>query len=179
MRAAALLLAALLPLAALAQEEPGSAVQEEMAPEGAAAEAVPGAAYGWKEYVRLETLTRYFEVEAKLDTGADSSSLHARHIEVFERGGQNWVRFTVNDEPLEQPIVRRTRIRQKNGEPAQERWVVRLDLCIGQVYMPADFSLVDRTGFTTKALLGRDVLDSLGLIDPSREFSVEPRCSPQ
>ncbi|AXQ31016.1 ATP-dependent zinc protease [Solimonas sp. K1W22B-7] len=170
MRAAAgLLLAALLPLGAVAQERDPWQVADE----------VPAQTYGWMERVRIETLTRYFEVEAKLDTGASSSSLHATGIELFEREGQNWLRFTVDGHPLEQPVVRRVRIKQKNGEPAQERWVVRLDLCIGQTFMPADFNLVDRSDFSTPALLGRDVLAQLGPVDTELKFTVEPGCARQ
>ncbi|PPE73911.1 ATP-dependent zinc protease [Solimonas fluminis] len=167
MRAAAgLMLAAWLPLTALAQEaDPWELVE------------APSATYGWTERVRVETLTRYFELEAKLDTGAASSSLHATDIELFEREGQNWVRFTVEGQPLEQPVARRVRIKQKNGEPAQERWVVRLDLCVGRVFMPADFSLVDRGNFSTPALLGRDVLQHLGPVDTEKTFTAEPRCA--
>ncbi len=176
MRAAAFLLAALLPLGAVAQE-----AAPEVAPEADPwqAEQAPAASYGWMERVRIETLTRYFELEAKLDTGADSSSLHATDIEIFEREGQNWLRFTAQDQRLEQPIARRVRIKQKNGQPAQERWVVRLDLCIGQVFIPADFSLVDRSDFSTPVLLGRDVLQHLGPVDPELKFTAEPKCPRQ
>ncbi len=167
-RAAGLLLAALLPLAAAAQEQDPWQLYE-----------APLAQYGWMERVRIETLTRYFELEAKLDTGADSSSLHATDIEVFEREGQNWLRFTTQGQRLEQPIARRVRIKQKNGQPAQERWVVRLDLCIGQVFIPADFSLVDRSDFSTPVLLGRDVLQHLGPVAPELKFTAEPSCSRQ
>jgi hypothetical protein len=168
MRAAGLLLAALLPLGAVAQEtDPWETAES------------PALHYGWMERVRIETLTRYFELEAKLDTGAASSSLHATDIELFEREGQNWVRFTVEGQSLEQPVARRVRIKQKNGEPAQERWVVRLDLCVGQVFLPADFSLVDRSNFSTPALLGRDVLQHLGPVDTELKFTAEPKCPRQ
>ncbi|HSW11561.1 MAG TPA: RimK/LysX family protein [Solimonas sp.] len=151
-------LAALLPLATLAQES------------------CPPR-YGWLERVRIETLARWMEVEAKLDTGADISSLHAADVELFEREGQNWLRFRINDEVLEQPVARRVRIRQKNGAEPQERWVVTLDLCIGQTALQADFSLADRSGFSTPVLLGRDVLERLGAVDPGQRYTAEPNCA--
>lgn len=158
MRAAALpLIAALLPLAATAQD---------CAPR-----------YGWMERVRIDTLARWMEVEAKLDTGADISSLHAEQIELFEREGQNWLRFRIGEDALEQPVARRVHIKQKGGAEAQERWVVTLGLCIGQTALQADFSLADRSGFTTPVLLGRDVLEQLGPVDPALRYSVEPNCA--
>jgi len=156
---ALMLAAALLPLAVAAQEE-----------------ACPPR-YGWLERVRIETLARWMEVEAKLDTGADISSLHAEQIELFEREGQNWLRFRIDEQVLEQPVARRVRIRQKNGADAQERWVVTLDLCIGQTALQADFSLADRSGFSTPVLLGRDVLERLGAVDPGQRYTVEPQCA--
>lgn len=175
-RAAGLLLAALLPLGAIAQEPAPEEVQEQ---DPWQLYEAPVSSYGWMERVRIETLTRYFELEAKLDTGADSSSLHATDIELFERDDQNWVGFTTAGQRLEQPIARRVRIKQKGGQPAQERWVVRLDLCVGQVFIPADFSLVDRSDFSTPVLLGRDALQHLGSVDPERKFTAEPACARQ
>lgn len=131
---------------------------------------------GWMERVRIETETRWLEVDAKLDTGADSSSLHAQGLEVFEREDQNWVRFRLGEQTLEQPVSRVARIRQKNGEAAEERWVVTLQLCVGNTALPADFSLADRSGFKTPVLLGRDVLEQLGPVSPSRRHTVAPTC---
>ena len=173
--AAGLMLAVLLPLTAIAQDQ---VVNDETALDpSVCAVPEPVLRYGWKENIRIETQTQYMVLTAKLDTGADTSSLHATHIELYEQGGQNWVRFNVNGRQMEQPIVRRTRIKQKDGSEPQERWVVRLDLCVGKTYFPADFSLVDRSDFSTPALLGRDALEQLGPVDPGIRFTVEPRCA--
>lgn len=177
MRAAAgILLAALLPLAAVAQEDHMVHDETALEPSAACAAPEPVLRYGWKENIRIETQTQYLELVAKLDTGADTSSLHATNVVVYELGGQNWVRFNVDGRQLEQPVVRRALIKQKGAEP-QERWVVRLDLCVGKTYFPADFSLVDRSEFSTPALLGRDALEQLGPVDPGIRFTVEPRCA--
>lgn len=154
-RPGALWLGALLPLLASAQDCPRP--------------------LGWKERVRIETLAHWRELDAKLDTGADSSSLHAEDIEVFERAEQNWVRFRVHGDTLEQPVARRVRIKQKHAEP-EERWVVTLNLCVGSTPMEADFSLVDRSGFDHPVLLGRDVLEQLGPVDPGARYTTAPDC---
>ena len=49
--------------------------------------------YGYLERAMLVEAT--LEMEAKLDTGADNSSLNATDLEFFDREGKPWVRFTV------------------------------------------------------------------------------------
>ncbi len=49
--------------------------------------------YGYLERAMLVEAT--LEMEAKLDTGADNSSLNATDIEFFKRQGKPWVRFKV------------------------------------------------------------------------------------
>jgi hypothetical protein len=36
------------------------------------------------------------ELKTKLDSGALTSSLHATDVDVFEKDGDDWVRFTVD-----------------------------------------------------------------------------------
>lgn len=49
--------------------------------------------YGWVENGLL--LPENLPVKAKLDTGAQTSSLDAKDLRRFERDGEPWVRFTV------------------------------------------------------------------------------------
>ena len=51
--------------------------------------------FGWVERVVLREAG--FELKAKLDTGAETSSLDAVDIRRFKRGGESWVRFTIED----------------------------------------------------------------------------------
>lgn len=48
---------------------------------------------GWQEAVQLPELS--IKVIAKVDTGARSSALHARDIEIFWKGKKKMVRFKV------------------------------------------------------------------------------------
>ena len=80
--------------------------------------------FGWIENATLEPWG--VKVKSKLDTGALTSSLHARNIERFEKDGEEWVRFEVNVEDqdedekvsrkFERPLYRDVIIRGAGGE---------------------------------------------------------------
>jgi hypothetical protein len=120
-----------------------------------AASAVPAkGVVGWIEMTTIYPGAITFE--AKLDTGADNTSLNASDIQRFEREGQAWVRFRVENKAgesvvLERPIVRTTRIRRHYGGP-RERPVVSLGICIGRVYKEVPVNLADRTRFNYRLL---------------------------
>jgi hypothetical protein len=65
---------------------------------------------GWVEYAKLPALD--LELKAKLDTGAETSSLDARIIKKFRKDGKRWVRFAVIDrEHGEEHVLVRERVR--------------------------------------------------------------------
>ena len=68
-----------------------------------------------------------FPVQAKLDTGADNSSVHAENIGRFTRDDRPWVRFTITNlsgesQTLERPLVRIAEIK-RHGAPSLARRV--------------------------------------------------------
>lgn len=139
---------------------------------------------GWVESVRLEPWG--FKFRARMDTGAKTSSMSARKIELFQKDDEPWVRFIFDYQEdkgskrrhvtIERPVVRMVRIK-RHGDKTQERPVVQLDLCInGQVHVE-EFSLIDRTSLNYPVLLGRDALKDIALIDPAATFLTRPDCS--
>ncbi len=112
---------------------------------------------------------------ARIDSGATTSSLHATNIQPFERDGDNWVRFeiahpeTAEAVTLERPLSRRAHIIQANSEEAERRPVVELPFVIGDHRQTAEFTLNDRDHLTYPVLIGRNVLRDVMLIDVGRE----------
>lgn len=144
--------------------------------------AVPGHAapptVGWVEPAWVAEAA--IGLAAKLDTGAEHSSLHARELRLTHVNGQTWARFLLTGADgrqvvLERPVVRQVRIKRHDG-PSQPRPVVRLTPCVGGVQREVDVNLVDRSGFDFPLLLGRSFLRGLVLVDADRQYLTEPGC---
>ncbi|MGD8724220.1 MAG: RimK/LysX family protein, partial [Desulfobacterales bacterium] len=133
---------------------------------------------GWVEYVSL--FPGNLKVKAKLDTGARNSSLNANHIEEFERDGATWVRFKLKNwkgrsESFEARIARMAKIKQHDNESAT-RPVIRLGICLGDVYKKVEVNLEDRSKFNYQMLIGRSYLKDSFLVNASATFTMEPTC---
>lgn len=134
--------------------------------------------FGWLEKIKL--FPSEIVINAKLDTGADYSSLNASELEEFEKGGKKWVRFSVTSRigermVIERPIVRVALIK-RSGASNQKRLVVKLGICLGKSFMEADVNLVDRTQYTQQMLVGRNFLAGNAVVDPASSFTREPEC---
>jgi len=133
---------------------------------------------GWVENVGVSS--KNVIVKAKIDTGADSSSLHCECITPYERDGEKWVKFTITDiddqsVSFEKRVIRITKVKRHFGE-VQERIVVRMGFCIGDQYSETDVSLVDRSGFNYSLLIGRKYLKDNFIVDPGETFLSRPQC---
>jgi len=133
---------------------------------------------GWVEKVRI--YPGNLLVEARIDTGADTSSLHCDCITSSERNGEKWVSFiveTLDGRPIlmEQKVVRMAKIKRHLGE-VQERMVIKLGVCLGTTYKETEVTVVDRSGLTYPMLVGRDFLEGHFLVDPSVSYKTTPQC---
>ena len=119
-------------------------------------------------------------VDAKVDTGADNSSIHASNVVRFKRRGESWVRFQVvnsegKSETLERELVRVAKIKSPTGK-SQKRPVVMLGVCLGNTYREVQVTLVDRSRFSYRMIIGRSFLVDDFLVDPSKKYTVRPVC---
>lgn len=126
---------------------------------------------GWSEGVAFPEWG-IKRIQAKVDTGADSSALHVENLEKIA-GGK--VRFEVmqNRKPpwrrrhVVAKAVKWARVRSSTGEYTR-RCFVRTIARIGPVEKKIDLSLVSREKMSFRMLLGRKALASDFLVDPGK-----------
>ena len=128
---------------------------------------------GWREIVSLPELG-ILHLRAKVDTGARTSALHATGIELFEREGEEWARFTIDavedhHQVVEAPRVAHRMITSSNGEK-QERLIIKTALAMGNHTFRAEFSLADRSDMLFPMLVGRTALRRRFLVDSAKSF---------
>jgi hypothetical protein len=122
-------------------------------------------------------------MEARIDSGATTSSIDARDLESYEKDGKPWVKFTIpaaKAEPAayDLPVVRVASIKRHGAEPI-ERPVVELTVRLGDMAEPTEFSLADRGNFAFPVLLGRNFLSTRFLVNVARKHLIKTRALPK
>lgn len=121
--------------------------------------------------------------EAKLDTGANSSSINAARAETFQRNKKTWVRVNLTNRwnqsfQLERPVKKTVRIRRA-GARKTRRFIIDLKLCVAGRTAVTEFSLADRTGQSYQVLIGRKFLKERVLVDSGKQFIASKLCAQQ
>jgi hypothetical protein len=126
------------------------------------------------------------QLHAKLDTGADNSSIDAQNIEYFTKNGDEWVRFTLprsldkKDHVLEYPLIGTTKIasrvpaESKKGRSYHSRPVINMDVCIGDEERTIEVNLFDRSNFSYPFLMGASGLKEFNFLVDVRENDLFP-----
>ena len=144
--------------------------------------------YGYLE--RAILLDKQLMLKAKLDTGAKSASLHAKHIRQLDINGQPFIKFIVptktGDIPFTCAYVGDVSIKARSGEVAGmrikkayiQRPVVSMPIQLGQETRTIRVNLANRKRFTYPLLLGREALVAFdGIVDPGKKFTLISRKS--
>ena len=136
--------------------------------------------FGEDEYVYVKEANATFD--ARIDTGAAVSSISARDITEFERGGKKWYRFRIEANgrvlPVEAPFVRYSDVRQSSKEEVTRRPVVSLNVKVGSYSAASEFTLTDRTRMQYVLLIGRTLIQDIAVVDVSRDH-VQGRSDPE
>lgn len=133
---------------------------------------------GWKEYLDLPELG-VFDLKAKVDTGARTSSLHVTDLRVLEplADGAAEIAFAV---PLDRAeparavdararMLRRVKVTDSGGT-SEVRPVIETELVLGAVHKRILLTLTDRTGMLFRMLLGRKALEEDFLVDVGSRY---------
>ncbi|WP_411818742.1 ATP-dependent zinc protease [Hyphococcus sp. DH-69] len=131
---------------------------------------------GWREWVDLPDFEVH-HVNAKIDTGAKSSAIHAFKIKEVLIEGEPHVEFCLH--PVQRrktpevvccaPIAGKKKIRSSNGQE-EERYVVETHLKIGDHELKIDLTLTNRDAMGFRLLIGRDALRRKFVIDPGASY---------
>jgi hypothetical protein len=106
---------------------------------------------------------------ARIDTGAERSSIDVRGERHFERDGEKWVAFVLTNRVtgeshrFEKRIKRHTTIKRIDED--ERRVVVNMDVKMGGQYLNTSFSLANRERFEYQALVGRNILTGRAIVD--------------
>lgn len=128
---------------------------------------------GKKELISIIDLD-LFNLDAKIDTGADSNALHCDDISVDEDG---FVSFTLLDEvhasyhgkKIRLPLHRVKKIRSSNGILQQRPSIQVTVEFFGKKYKTV-VSLTNRADMKYPMLIGRKFLSGKFLVDVSQEY---------
>jgi len=127
---------------------------------------------GWREWVSIPSADVPW-IKAKIDTGANTSSLHAFDIEDAGATVGFWVRPWQDSEDdsrrIELPVHDRRVVRSSSGHE-EERIVVLLRVELVGRDIEAEFTLTNRDSMGFRMLIGRQALRQGFIVDPAASF---------
>lgn len=131
---------------------------------------------GWREWADLPDFD-VKHVNAKIDTGAKTSAIHAFRIRETVIKGVDHVEFYLH--PVQRrkkpevfccaPVAGRRIVRSSNGQE-EERYVIETRLRLGRRTWKIELTLTNRDAMGFRLLLGRDALGRRFLIDAGASY---------
>lgn len=118
-----------------------------------------------------------FDLHARIDTGATTSSLHVDNPIKFKKEGKPWLRFDIHPDVYNVDEVQTCEallydlrsIKSSNGN-SQLRYVIKTTLQLGEHKWTIALTLTSRADMKFPMLLGREGMGSKLLVDPSQTF---------
>ncbi|MBU0719912.1 RimK/LysX family protein [bacterium] len=128
---------------------------------------------GRNEYISIPEL-EFYDIEAKIDTGADSCSIHCDEIYLNENGT---VHFKLLDdshpnysqEDIVMPVHKIKKVKSSNGKSEERIFIKTAISIVGKTYM-AEISLTNRKDMKYPMLIGRKFLEKRFLVDVSLKY---------
>ncbi len=126
---------------------------------------------GWREWVSLPSISPH-PFRAKIDTGAKTSALHARGLDLSPDGtrisfrvksGKDWITLTDIE------VVDHRVIRSSNGR-VEDRPVILTALRMGGREWDIHVTLTNRKTMKYRMLIGREALEGLTIIHPGSSY---------
>lgn len=116
-------------------------------------------------------------LEAKIDTGAYTSSLHCHDVQLFQKKESQWVRFFILDpthpiykkQAFDCPVFKVKKIKSSNGL-VSERVIIKQKAFFCGETRTIQLSLSDRSDMKYPVLIGRRFISENYLVDVSKKF---------
>lgn len=120
----------------------------------------------------ISTVNPEINFRARVDTGAQTCSIHAENIKEIERDGKQYVEFTTTgDDGVRQTflkeVIKMTLVKSTTGK-SEKRFVIRLDFIFGGQKVTANVNLNDREHLRHNFLIGRNLLLGNYIVDVSQ-----------
>ncbi len=134
---------------------------------------------GFVEKVRVGPQS--VRMNARIDTGAKTSSIDADVIKVFKRDEKRRVLFSINSDDgtkliFESRLVRYVRIKSKTGKFIR-RPVVYMDICLAGIHIQGEVNLAERGHMNYPMLVGRNMMAEKFVVNPAVRYITKPDCN--
>lgn len=131
---------------------------------------------GWRERVSLPDLGIH-KINAKIDSGAKTSSLYAKDLNFYQKDGKQYVRFSIQPSKASESghktasaeVLEYRRIKSSNGQ-VERRPVIVTKIKFQKQEWLAEVTLTSRENMKYPMLLGRQAMNNRFLINPGRSY---------
>ncbi len=136
---------------------------------------------GREEMVFLPKLN--LQLPARVDSGAESSSLHGTNLKIQKVGKKIFLEYTIfgaDNTPTRRKslVIRSIKIKSASKKGASFRYVIEEQICLGNLNKEVKINIADRSEMKFKFLIGRDILAEDFLVDVSKSNLLDTReCS--
>jgi len=135
---------------------------------------------GWREWGSLPALG-IGALQVKIDTGANTSALHAENLVFHQEGKKKYVTFSVfprrrskgDSKTVTAEVIAFRRIKSSLGART-ERPVIKTTIEMGGEKFPIELSLINRGKMAFRMLLGRRAMNGRFIVNPKEEFLLNP-----
>ena len=111
------------------------------------------------------------DVEAKIDSGAYTSSIHCETIKAFYKGGDHFVKFIVfnEDHPVEREakVFASKQVKNSFGQ-IEYRYTIKTPVILFEKTYLIELALTNRSSMKYPVLLGRKLLGERFIIDVTK-----------
>jgi len=127
---------------------------------------------GWREWIYLP-LHKNFAIKAKIDSGAQSSSIHATHLVKYVKNGQDRIKFRIYQSKkclhLDKVLLNYKKVTNSFGD-SEIRPVIEMKIKLGNSSWKTQITLSRRSGLSYSMLIGRNSLKKKHIIHSHKSY---------